>query len=230
MSVERVSGRRPDAPVNSLLLLPFIVIALQQTGYAVPGPLNPNASPSMNSNEETRKVLDHWREAVPDDRLAHLVKDATRALVRGLQMRLTEHDVSFWHWAFLRILWESDGLTQRELSEQAGVQEPTTYSAMKAMEALGYVERKHLPGNKKNVHVFLTRKGKALKKKLVPLAEEINDIGTRGLKPAEITTARKVLLTIIANLAEDEAHVNNAERRMPSTRELSRRIAESGEL
>jgi len=230
MSVERVSGRRPDAPVNSLLLLPFIVIALQQTGYAVPGPLNPNASPSMNSNEETRKVLDHWREAVPDDRLAHLVKDATRALVRGLQMRLTEHDVSFGHWAFLRILWESDGLTQRELSEQAGVQEPTTYSAMKAMEALGYVERKHLPGNKKNVHVFLTRKGKALKKKLVPLAEEINDIGTRGLKPAEITTARKVLLTIIANLAEDEAHVNNAERRMPSTRELSRRIAESGEL
>ena len=230
MSVERVSGRRPDAPVNSLLLLPFIVIALQQTGYAVPGPLNPNASPSMNSNEETRKVLDHWREAVPDDRLAHLVKDATRALVRGLQMRLTEHDVSFGHWAFLRILWESDGLTQRELSEQAGVQEPTTYSAMKAMEALGYVERKHLPGNKKNVHVFLTRKGKALKKKLVPLAEEINDIGTRGLKPAEITTARNVLLTIIANLAEDEAHVNNAERRMPSTRELSRRIAESGEL
>lgn len=230
MSVERACGRRPDPPVNSLLLLPFIVIALQQTGYAVPGPLNPNASPSMNSNEETRKVLDHWREAVPDDRLAHLVKDATRALVRGLQMRLTEHDVSFGHWAFLRILWESDGLTQRELSEQAGVQEPTTYSAMKAMEALGYVERKHLPGNKKNVHVFLTRKGKALKKKLVPLAEEINDIGTRGLKPAEITTARKVLLTIIANLAEDEAHVNNAERRMPSTRELSRRIAESGEL
>lgn len=52
---------------------------------------------------------------------------------------------------------------------------------MKAMEALGYVERKHLPGNKKNMHVFLTRKGKALKKKLVPLAEEINDIGTKGL-------------------------------------------------
>lgn len=59
---------------------------------------------------------------------------------------------------------------------------------MKAMEALGYVERKHLPGNKKNMHVFLTRKGKALKKKLVPLAEEINDIGTKGLKPAEIRT------------------------------------------
>ena len=65
----------------------------------------------------TQSILRHWREAVPDDRLAHLVKDATRALVRALQMRLAEHAVSFGHWTFLRILWEGDGLTQRELSD-----------------------------------------------------------------------------------------------------------------
>lgn len=174
----------------------------------------PLPTPRMTS-KETQTVLKHWREAVPDDRLAHLIKDATRALVRGLQTRLAEHNVSFGHWAFLRILWEQDGLTQRELSESAGVMEPTTYSAMKAMESLGYIERKHLPGNNKNVHVFLTRNGRALKKKLVPLAEEINAIGTRGLSSAEIKTARKVLLTIITNMADDEAAMENAERRVP---------------
>ncbi|MCJ9714558.1 MarR family transcriptional regulator, partial [Bordetella hinzii] len=58
------------------------------------------------TSKETQTVLKHWREAVPDDRLAHLIKDATRALVRGLQTRLAEHNVSFGHWAFLRILWE----------------------------------------------------------------------------------------------------------------------------
>src|SRR5690348_5299285 len=84
--------------------------------------------------DDTDVILRHWREAVPNDRLAHLVKDATRALVRALQMRLAEHAVSFGHWTFLRILWEGDGLSQRELSEQAGVIEPTTYSALKAME------------------------------------------------------------------------------------------------
>ena len=42
----------------------------------------------------TASILRHWREAVPDDRLAHLVKDATRALVRALQMRLAAHAVS----------------------------------------------------------------------------------------------------------------------------------------
>ena len=177
------------------------------------------------SSKETRTVLQHWREAVPNDRLAHLIKDATRSLVRGLQIRLAEHDVSFGHWAFLRILWERDGLTQRELSEAAGVMEPTTYTALKAMEALGYVERRHLPGNNKNMHVYLTRSGKALKKKLVPLAEEINAIGTRGLKDSEIQAARKVLLAIITNMAEDEASIENADRRVPSTREINRRIS-----
>jgi len=173
---------------------------------------------------ETRTTLTHWQEAVPEDRLAHLIKDAARALVRGLQMRLADHHVSFGHWIFLRILWEHDGLTQRALSEQAGLMEPTTYAAMKAMEALGYIERRHLPGNNKNVHVFLTRTGRALKKKLVPLAEEINAIGTRGLSAAEIRTTRKVLLTIITHMAQDEAAMEEAERKMPSTRALSRRV------
>jgi DNA-binding MarR family transcriptional regulator len=175
------------------------------------------------SPQETQNVLHHWREAVPEDRLAHLVKDATRSLVRALQFRLADHHVSFGHWAFLRILWEQDGLTQRELSERAGVMEPTTFTAMKTMESLGYIERRHLPGNKKNLHVYLTRTGRALKKRLVPQAEEVNAIGTRGLEESEVEMARKVLLTIIGNLAGDEAAMEAAERHLPSTRELSRR-------
>ena len=86
---------------------------------------------------EMQALLHRWRDAVPDDRLAHLAKDATRALVRALQMRLAQHGVSFGHWSFLRILWESEGLTQRELSELAGVMEPTTFAALKAMERMG---------------------------------------------------------------------------------------------
>ena len=69
------------------------------------------------SGNDTQAILRHWREAVPNDRLAHLVKDATRALLRALQMRLAAHSVSLGHWTFLRILWEKDGLTQKELSE-----------------------------------------------------------------------------------------------------------------
>lgn len=146
-------------------------------------------------------MLRHWREAVPDDRIAHLVKDATRALVRALQVRLAEHSVSFGHWTYLRILWVRDGLTQRQLSDEAGVMEPTTVTAIRAMEELGYVIRKQMPDNRKNMHVYLTARGRSLKAKLVPLAEEVNHVALAGVSARDIGITRDVLVAMIENLA-----------------------------
>lgn len=171
----------------------------------------------------TQSILQHWRSAVPNDRLAHLVKDATRALVRALQMRLAEHAVSFGHWTFLRILWEGDGVTQRELSEQAGVMEPTTFSALKTMERLGYIRRRKRGGDRKKVYILLTPKGRRLRDRLVPLAEDVNSIAVRAVRLDDIAIARAVLLAIIENLARDE---QVADMRMPSTRELARLSAD----
>jgi DNA-binding MarR family transcriptional regulator len=177
--------------------------------------------PKKPIGDQTEVILRHWREAVPNDRLAHLIKDATRALLRALQMRLTEHSVTLGQWTFLRVLWEKNGITQRELSEQAGVMEPTTFTALKAMEKLGYVIRRKKTDNKKMVYVFLTPRGRLLKSKLVPLAEEVNRIAVENVNPHDITTMRRVLFTMIENLSRDERQTSN-KLRMPSTRELSR--------
>lgn len=164
-----------------------------------------------------------WRDAIPQDRLAHLLKDARRAMERALQIRLIDHSVSFGHWTFLRILWEHDGLTQRELSESAGMTAPTTFAAINAMESLGYVSRRQRSGNRKNVYVYLTATGRALKDKLLPLAEEVNAIAINELELDEVLVARKVLLKITANLNAYEKDLLESEnRRVPSTRQLGR--------
>ena len=159
----------------------------------------------MTRKNPMPELLRHWREAVPDDRLAHLIRDVARAQMRALQLRLAEHDVSFGHWTFLRILWLKDGLTQRELSELAGGMEPTTFAAVKAMEQMGLVERRQLAGNRKNMHVFLTRAGRALEKKLVPLAEEVNHVSVAGSTEAQLQAMRQFLLLMLENLAADAA-------------------------
>jgi DNA-binding MarR family transcriptional regulator len=148
-------------------------------------------------------MLRHWREAVPDDRLAHLIRDVSRAQMRSLHARLTAHGVSFGHWTFLRILWLQDGLTQRELSHLAGVMEPTTLTAVRAMQDMGMVERRQLDGNRKNMHVFLTESGRALEKALVPLAEDVNRISVGELSNRHVATTRRVLLSMLENLAHD---------------------------
>lgn len=158
-----------------------------------------------------------WREAVPNDRLAHLVKDLLRGLTRALQMRLMDHSVSYGYWAFLRVLWEQDGITQRELSKFVGVTEPTTYSALLAMESLGYITREKRSSNMRNVCVCLTQKGRAFKDTLIPLAEQLNSVAIRGIPPSNVAIFRKTILAMIENLELDDIELN---RSLPPLRKI----------
>jgi DNA-binding MarR family transcriptional regulator len=154
--------------------------------------------------------------------LVHLIKDALRRASRSLHMRLAEHSVSLGHWTFLRILWVHDGITQSELSERAGLMQPTTFFAVNGMEQLGYITREKLPDSRRNVHIFLTPTGKALRKKLVPYADEIDALAVAGISGRDIAVTRRTLLAMIQNLADDELEGLRKKRRVRSTREISR--------
>lgn len=156
-----------------------------------------------SASADLARILRHWRDVAPDDRMAHLVKDAMRAFDRSLQMRLATHGVPLGHWTFLRVLWETDGLTQRELSREAGVMEPTTFAALKAMAHRGYIVRRRLKGNRRKIHVFLTPKGRALEGKLVPLAVEVNRRAVAGVRPTEVAATRRTLRAVLENLARE---------------------------
>lgn len=163
--------------------------------------------------EISRAILRRWHEDVPNDRLAHLVKDAERAFRRALSLRLARHAVPFGYWTFLRVLWEGDGITQRELAIEAGVSEPSALSALRGMEAAGLLTRRRRAGNRKNVYVVLTRRGKALKRRLVPLAVGVNGIATRGVAAGDVAATRRCLVAILDNLARDEVAMSaEAER------------------
>ncbi|HSN21608.1 MAG TPA: MarR family transcriptional regulator [Usitatibacter sp.] len=144
-----------------------------------------------------------WREALSDERIAHLVKLAFRETSRALQERLAGHGVQYGHWTLLRVLWQTDGITQRQLAEQARVAEPSAFAALRQMEALGYVARRKVPGNQRQVRVFLTAKGAALRSVAVGAAEEVNRVALAGIAPADIAAARRVLAGIVGNLERE---------------------------
>jgi DNA-binding MarR family transcriptional regulator len=138
------------------------------------------------------------------DRTAHLVKDAGKAFVRALQIRLAKLSIAHGHWTFLRILWKRDGITQVELSRLVGVMRPSTFAAVQAMEKLGYVERRQKPGNRKKVYIHLTQVGRALEAKLVPHAVDVNAIASAGLSAAELSEFRRILVKLTENLNDDD--------------------------
>jgi DNA-binding MarR family transcriptional regulator len=172
-------------------------------------------------------VMQKREQDTSQHQLVHLIKDALRRASRCLHMRLAEHYVSLGHWTFLRILWVHDGLTQTELSERAGLMQPTTFFAVNGMEKLGYIRREKLPNSRRNVHIFLTPAGRALRKKLVPYASEIDALAVAGISDRDIAVTRRVLLAVIENLVKDEQEGLRKKRRVRSTREISRFISTS---
>ena len=153
-----------------------------------------------------------------DERIAHLVRICARGFNRSLARRLALHGITFGQWIYLRILWKHEGLTQRDLSEAANLTAPTTHTALTKLEKLGIVERRTLGANRRRQYTFLTQKGWDLQRQLEPLAVEANEVALSGIPEARQEQLRADLITILNNLAADEADAETRGMKMPATR------------
>lgn len=106
------------------------------------------------------------------------------------------HGITLGMWYFLRVLWEEDGLSQRELSDRVGTMEPTTLEAIRAMEAKGLVRRERDANDGRKRLVFLTEQGRALEELLLPLAQALVQEAACNLSDEEIDTLRELLLKV----------------------------------
>ena len=136
------------------------------------------------------------RTAAPlplEDSLGFQVRDLNRLMQRALAQRIAPHGVTSGAWYFLRVLWEEDGLTQRELVARIGMQEPTAVTALRAMEEAGWISRARSEHDKRKVHVHLTKAGLALREALLPEARAVIEQATAGMTAAE----RQMLLALL---------------------------------
>jgi DNA-binding MarR family transcriptional regulator len=81
--------------------------------------------------------------------------------------------------------------------------EPTTASALNNMERKGFVRRLRNRTDRRVVNVFLTERGRALRRELLPLAADVNDIAVRGLSVDELGRLRALLGKLQAGLDSD---------------------------
>lgn len=146
--------------------------------------------------------------------LSSIVRDLHRSFARALQRRIANHGVSMGQWFFLRVLWERDGLTQRELSQRVGMMEPTTVTAVSSMERRGFVRRVRNPHDRRKVNIFLTDRGRELRDILLPCAAELEETALRGISAADAELTTATLLKVMENIgqpagpAEDDEEVD----------------------
>ena len=106
-------------------------------------------------------------------------------------------------WFALRMLWDEDGMTQRELGDRVGINGPTMVTALNSMERAGLVKRVQNRTDRRKINVFLTARGRNLIRKLWPMAAEVLAVGLSGLTRDQVQSLNKMLMQIRLNLEHD---------------------------
>lgn len=160
---------------------------------------------STEAVDQEQRVTRIGGAARPAD-LAARIREVHRQFGRVLQQRIGELGLTLGTWYFLRALWEEDGLSQRELSQRIGTMEPTTVSALNAMERLGLVRRERDPHDKRRRRVFLTDHGRGLKDEALGLLGVLDRQALAGFSQTEAEQLHGLLDSVLENLRAGRRH------------------------
>ena len=151
------------------------------------------------------KPADGVRDLTLEASIGAQVKRTQRSLSRSLQLYLLPHEIPIGMWYFLRVLWETDGLSQREISHRVGATAATATQQLRNMEQRGLVTRSSGKSDRRKVHFMLTPKAWAMKSRLLTIPLQVEAIAMQGFTAGEAGFFRLALIRIQDNLARHHA-------------------------
>ena len=134
------------------------------------------------------------------ENIAFLVAKVRRALRREFDSKFKKSGITPPQFDLLSRLWENDGLFITKLSKGIYKDGPTVTGLVDRLEKRKLIVRKRNEKDRRAIQIFLTEKGKSLKKELLPLAEGILKKATFKITPAEVDHLKILLEKIRKNL------------------------------
>ncbi len=114
--------------------------------------------------------------------------------------RANGFDVTPEQWSVLNKLWEIEGLNQMELAEKTFKDRHTMTRILNLMEDKKWITRKSDRKDNRCFGIYLTPRGKALKKKLIPIVVRHLARAFAGFRKAELEDFRRMHESVIKNL------------------------------
>jgi DNA-binding MarR family transcriptional regulator len=111
----------------------------------------------------------------------YLLRHTHKAVSRRFAAELAKIGIAFKHYYYLRALFETNGISQVELSER--------------------VERRKDPTDRRKALIFLTAKGRALRDPVRAAIDAAQADAVRGISAADLKTFRNVAARVRQNLA-----------------------------
>jgi MarR family transcriptional regulator, organic hydroperoxide resistance regulator len=137
------------------------------------------------------------------DSIGLLMRIALFGLRASFKAQLAKHRVPWSVWYYLRVLWEHDGISQRELTERVGVMQPNTVSALQTMRRAGWVTIARGDKDRRQIIVTLTPKGRRLMQRLLPeIRTAVRPVLLDNFSASEEKELRRLLNKICDNVRQ----------------------------
>lgn len=108
-------------------------------------------------------------------------------------------DITPEQWGILRVLWEDEGLSQREIGDRLFKDKPNVTRMLDAMERKKLILRQ--PTDRRRYSIFLTKEGKKLQEELLPIVLEVQEKAINALTKNDLKTLQNLLNQIYGNLS-----------------------------
>jgi len=97
-----------------------------------------------------------------------LMRIGLYGLRSAFKAALARHKIPWSAWYYLRVLWETDNISQRELTQRVGAMQPNTVSTLRNMKKAGLVTIERLPSDRRSTRVRLTPKARRMMERVLP--------------------------------------------------------------
>ncbi|MDF2178360.1 MarR family transcriptional regulator [Aliiglaciecola sp. CAU 1673] len=133
-----------------------------------------------------------------DNQLCFALYSTSLAMSKLYKPLLAELGLTYPQYLLMMVLWEKDGITStllgKKLVQDLGALSPV----IKRLAAQGLIERRRNPKDDREVLIYLTKQGKSLRQKALPLPENL--ICASGLSLPEVVALRKQLESLRTHL------------------------------
>lgn len=139
----------------------------------------------------------------------NIAEDFTSTVVRVniafrqfLQQKLKQHevDLTFEMLQVLAVLWNKDGINQQEIANVTFKDKASMTYLIDNLTKRDLVYRQEDASDRRNKLIFLTKQGKAFRKKFRPWIEEMHETARKSLSDADVKYAMDILQKVTRNL------------------------------
>lgn len=121
-------------------------------------------------------------------------------LTNDIKTKLAPFNIAPEQNLIMMLLWEKDGIYQNDIAKKLNKDKTNIARMIFNLENKGFIRRIQVENDRRSLKVYLTEKGKNLGEKVIPVAEEFNQVVCKDVTEEELTELRRILQKIRNNI------------------------------